>query len=203
MQAITDAGLTPGRDAALAIDAASTHFHHDGQYHLRADGGKALNADEMTALLVRWVDAYPILSIEDGLAEDDWEGWRKLTAALSGRVQLIGDDLFATNPARLRRGIEESIANSVLVKVNQIGTLTETLEVVRLAREAGYGAVISARSGETEDAFLADLATATGTGQIKIGSVARSERLAKYNQLLRIEEEMGASAPFAAWKSAI
>jgi enolase len=178
---------------------ASTHFYRDGSYHLRADGGKALNADDMTALLKRWTDTYPIFSIEDGLAEDDWDGWRRLTAALGGRVQLIGDDLFATNPARLKRGIEESIANCVLVKVNQIGTLTETMTVVRMAREAGYRAVISARSGETEDAFLADLAVATGAGQIKIGSVARSERLAKYNQLLRIEEEMGTSAPFAGW----
>ena len=145
------------------------------------------------------METYPILSIEDGLAEDDWDGWRKLTAALGGRVQLIGDDLFATNPARLRRGMEEGVANAVLVKVNQIGTLTETLEVVRLARESGYRAVISARSGETEDAFLADLAVATGAGQIKIGSVARSERLAKYNQLLRIEEEIGSAGRFAGW----
>ncbi len=200
LEAITTAGFVPGKDAALAIDVASTHFHRDGQYRLVADG-KALNADEMTALLKRWVDTYPIFSIEDGLAEDDWDGWRGLTADLGGRVQLIGDDLFATNPARLKRGIEESVANCVLVKVNQIGTLTETMAVVRMAREAGYRAVISARSGETEDAFLADLAVATGAGQIKIGSVARSERLAKYNQLLRIEEEMGPAAPFAGWET--
>jgi enolase len=199
LEAITAAGFAPGKDAALAIDVASTHFHRDDRYHLRADGGKALTADEMTALLKRWVDTYPIFSIEDGLAEDDWDGWHNLTAVLGGRVQLIGDDLFATNPDRLKRGIKEGVANSVLVKVNQIGTLTETLAVVRMAREAGYRAVISARSGETEDAFLADLAVATGAGQIKIGSVARSERLAKYNQLLRIEEEMGASARFAGW----
>jgi enolase 1/2/3 len=199
LEAITAAGLTPSKDAALAIDVASTHFHRDGRYHLRIDGGKTLNADDMTALLKRWVDTYPILSIEDGLAEDDWDGWRRLTAELGGRVQLIGDDLFATNPARLKRGIDEGVANCVLVKVNQIGTLTETMAVVRMAREAGYRAVISARSGETEDAFLADLAVATGAGQIKIGSTARSERLAKYNQLLRIEEEMAAAARFAAW----
>jgi enolase len=198
LEAITAAGFAPGKDAALAIDVASTHFHRDGRYHLRADD-KALTADEMTALLKRWIDTYPIFSIEDGLAEDDWDGWRNLTAVLGGRVQLIGDDLFATNPARLKRGIEEGVANCVLVKVNQIGTLTETLAVVRIAREAGYRAVISARSGETEDAFLADLAVATGAGQIKIGSVARSERLAKYNQLLRIEEEMGSAARFAGW----
>jgi enolase len=158
-----------------------------------------LNAGGMVDLLGAWVDRYPILSIEDGLAEDDWEGWRKLTAALGSRVQLIGDDLFVTNPARLQEGIARGAANAVLVKVNQIGTLTQTREVVRLARQAGYRAVISARSGETEDSTLADLAVASGAGQIKIGSVARSERLAKYNQLLRIEEEMG-GMPFAGWK---
>jgi enolase len=199
LQAITKAGLTSGTDVALAIDVASTHFHRDGRYHLREGVGASLTADEMIDLLKGWAEAHPILSIEDGLAEDDWDGWRRLTAELGGRAQLIGDDLFATNPARLRRGITEGVANAVLVKVNQIGTLTETLEVVRLAREAGYRAVISARSGETEDAFLADLAVATGAGQIKIGSVARSERLVKYNQLLRIEEEMGAAARFAGW----
>ena len=199
LEAIRAAGLTPGRDAALAIDVASSHFHRDGRYHLSADGGASLTAAEMTALLNRWTETYPIFSIEDGLAEDDWDCWVKLTAALGGRVQLIGDDLFATNPARLKRGVAEGVANAVLVKVNQIGTLTETREVVRLAREAGYRAVISARSGETEDAFLADLAVATGAGQIKIGSVARSERLAKYNQLLRIDEEMGTTARFAGW----
>ena len=153
----------------------------------------------MAELLTRWVDAYPILSIEDGMAEDDWEGWRLLMQTLGRRVQLIGDDLFVTNPDRLRRGIAEGVANSVLVKVNQIGTLTETLEVVRLARAAGYRPVISARSGETEDSTIADLAVGTGAGQIKIGSVARGERLAKYNQLLRIEEQLGPNAPFARW----
>jgi enolase len=200
LRAIEDAGLKASEQAALALDVASTHFYRDGTYHLRIDGGRTLDADGMIDLLERWVKQYPILSIEDGLAEDDWDGWRKLTAALGGRVQLIGDDLFATNPERLCRGIAEGIANCVLVKVNQIGTLTETLDVVRLAQSAGYRAVISARSGETEDSTLADLAVATGAGQIKIGSVARSERLAKYNQLLRIEEEMGNAAPFAAWK---
>jgi enolase len=200
LEAIMEAGLAPGKDAGLAIDVAASHFLHDGRYHLRADGGVSLTAEEMIAQLTRWVQTYPIFSIEDGLAEDDWDGWRRLTDALGDRVQLIGDDLFATNPARLKRGMEEGAANCVLVKVNQIGTLTETMEVVRLARASGYRAVISARSGETEDAFLADLAVATGAGQIKIGSVARSERLAKYNQLLRIEEEMGASARFAGWQ---
>ena len=196
LRAIEDAGLKPGEQAALALDVASTHFYRDGLYHLRIDGGRVLDADGMTALLERWVNQYPIVSIEDGLAEDDWDGWRTLTAALGGRVQLIGDDLFVTNPERLRRGIDAGVANAVLVKVNQIGTLTEALDVVRLARAAGYRAVISARSGETEDSTLADLAVATGAGQIKIGSVARSERLAKYNQLLRIEEEMGSDAHF-------
>jgi enolase len=155
----------------------------------------------MIALLHQWIEDYPIFSIEDGLAEDDWESWQQLTKLLGDQVQLIGDDLFVTNPERLRRGIELGVANSVLVKVNQIGTLTETLEVIALARSAGYRPVISARSGETEDTTIADLAVATGAGQIKIGSVARSERLAKYNQLLRIEEEMGANAAFARWES--
>jgi enolase len=199
LRAIEDAGLKPGEQAALALDVASTHFYRDDRYRLRIEGGRTLDADGMIALLECWVKQYPIHSIEDGLAEDDWEGWRKLTAALGDRVQLIGDDLFATNPERLRRGIAERVANCVLVKVNQIGTLTEALDVVRLAREVGYRAVISARSGETEDSTLADLAVASGAGQIKIGSVVRSERLAKYNQLLRIEEEMGSAAPFAAW----
>jgi enolase len=199
LQAIEEVGLKPGTQAALALDVASTHFFREGAYHPRVEGG-ILNAEGMVALLERWVNQYPILSIEDGLAEDDWDGWRKLTARLGDRVQLIGDDLFVTNPERLRRGIESKVANCVLVKVNQIGTLTETLDVVRMAREAGYRAVISARSGETEDSTLADLAVATGAGQIKIGSVARSERLAKYNQLLRIEEEMGDAAHFAAWR---
>ncbi len=197
LTAITDSGLSPGKEAALALDVASTHFYRDGRYHLHTGGDTALTADEMIERLRRWVEAYPILSIEDGLAEDDWPGWVQLTQALGKRVQLIGDDLFVTNPQRLRRGIELGAANCVLVKVNQIGTLTETREVVRLAKQAGYRAVISARSGETEDSTLADLAVALGTGQIKIGSVARSERLAKYNQLLRIEEEMGPNAPFA------
>jgi enolase len=200
VEAIGAAGYEPGRDAALALDVASSHFHHAGCYRLKATAGLALSADDMVQMLRRWADDYPILSIEDGMAEDDWDGWHKLTRELGRRVQLIGDDLFVTNPERLRRGIATGTANAVLVKVNQIGTLTETLEVVRLARQAGYRPVISARSGETEDSTIADLAVATGAGQIKIGSVARGERLAKYNQLLRIEEQMGASAPFAKWE---
>jgi enolase len=201
LSAIDKAGLTPGKDAGLALDVASSHFYGDGRYSLHADGGRSLSPGEMIDLLAHWVNTYPILSIEDGLSEDDWDNWPQLTAALGGKVQLIGDDLFVTNPERLRRGIAIKAANSVLVKVNQIGTLTETREVLRLAREAGYRAVISARSGETEDDTLADLAVASGAGQIKIGSVARSERLAKYNQLLRIEEAMGPAPPFARWLS--
>ncbi len=199
VEAFALAGLAPGEQAGIALDVAATHFLRDGRYVLRAEGGW-LSAGEMVERLARWVEGYPIFSIEDGLAEDDWDGWRELTKALGGRVQLVGDDLFATNTERLRRGIAEGVANAVLVKVNQIGTLTEALEVVRLARASGYRAVISARSGETEDCTLADLAVATGAGQIKVGSVVRSERLAKYNQLLRIEEEMGPAGQFAKWQ---
>jgi enolase len=201
LEAFQQAGYQPGKDAAIALDVASTHFYKDGRYHLGATAGKDLTAEQMADLLRGWVERYPILSIEDGMAEDDWDGWKKLTNLLGRRVQLIGDDLFVTNAARLKRGIEAGVANSVLVKVNQIGTLTETLEVIQLARSAGYRPVISARSGETEDSTIADLAVATGAGQIKIGSIARSERLAKYNQLLRIEEAMGPNAPFAAWEN--
>jgi enolase len=198
LEAIYVAGFEPGRDAALALDVASTHFFRNGAYHLGATAGTSLSVDEMVSLLQRWVQAYPISSIEDGMAEDDWEGWQKLTRALGNQVQLVGDDLFVTNPERLRQGIAAGVANAVLVKVNQIGTLTETLEVISLARSAGYRVVVSARSGETEDSTMADLAVAIGADQIKIGSVARSERLAKYNQLLRIEEAMGGK-PFAWW----
>ncbi len=201
LEAIRKAGLTPGRDAAVALDVAATHFYRNGCYHLHATAGTALPPEEMAAVLRRWAEDYPIRSIEDGMAEDDWAGWQLLTEALGRRVQLIGDDLFATNPERLRRGIAEGVANSVLVKVNQVGTLTEAVEVLRLARAAGYRPVISARSGETEDTTIADLAVATGAGQIKIGSVARSERLAKYNQLLRIEEELGDQAVYLGRKA--
>jgi enolase len=171
---------------AIAVDVAASHFYRDGLYHLQSEN-RSLQREEMIDLLAGWVRRYPVTSIEDGLDEDDWQGWSALTARLSAQVQLVGDDLFTTNPSRLRRGIESGAANAVLVKMNQIGTLTETFEVVRLAREAGYRAVISARSGETEDSFLADLAVASGAGQIKIGSITRSERLAKYNRLLEIE----------------
>ena len=199
LQAIEKAGYEPSRQAALAIDVAASQFCRDGRYYLNPEGAKSLTSKEMVDLLQKWIESYPILSIEDGLAEDDWDGWRQLTASLGKKVQLIGDDLFVTNPERLRFGHEKQVANSILVKPNQIGTLTETLEVIALARMLGYRPVISARSGETEDTTITDLAVATGAGQIKIGSVARSERLAKYNQLLRIEEQMGRNAPFAKW----
>ncbi len=190
VQAIEKAGYRPGEDAAIGLDVAATHFYHEGAYRLRAEG-RALSSNEMVALLTRWVDDYPIISIEDGLAEDDWDGWRALTARAGDRAQLIGDDLFVTNAARLQEGIARNAANAVLVKVNQVGTLTAAIETLRLARAHGYLPVVSARSGETEDATIADLAVGTGAGQIKIGSITRSERLAKYNQLLRIEEELG------------
>jgi enolase len=175
-------------DIAIAIDVAATHFYWDGEYHLARES-RSLDAAGMVEMLERWCDYYPIVSIEDGLAEDDWEGWRLLTERLGRRVQIVGDDLFTTNPERLARGIEASAANAVLVKMNQIGTVTETLEVIDMARAAGYRTIVSARSGETEDTTMADLAVATGAGQIKVGSVNQSERLAKYNQLLRIERE--------------
>jgi enolase len=196
LEAFAKAGLKPGTEAALALDVAASHFWRDGAYHLHEGGGTILSSAEMVDRLQRWATAYPILSIEDGLAEDDLDGWALLTRRLGDRVQLVGDDLFVTNPERLRMGIEKGLANAVLVKVNQIGTLSETFVVLQLAREAGYRAVVSARSGETEDATLADLAVASGAGQIKIGSVARSERLAKYNQLLRIEEQLTRFAPW-------
>jgi enolase len=184
-RAIAAAGYEPGREVAIAIDAAASHFYREGYYELASEQ-RLLTASGMIALLESWLADYPVTSIEDPLAEDDWEGWRSLTARLGGRCRLVGDDLFCTNPARLERGVRERVANAVLVKMNQIGTLTETFQVIDLAREAGYGAVISARSGETEDSFLADLAVASGAGQIKVGSVTRSERLAKYNRLLEI-----------------
>lgn len=187
-RAIQQAGYQPGHDLAFAIDVASTHFYHDGAYHLAATGGQRLRSEQMIDRLEQWCDQYPILSIEDALSEEDWAGWQALTSRLGHRVQLIGDDLFATNPHRLQRGIDTHVANAVLIKLNQIGTLTETLRTLKLAQQHDYRAVISARSGETEDVTIADLAVATAAGQIKIGSVARSERLAKYNQLLRWEE---------------
>ena len=195
VQAIERTGYRPGEDAAIGLDVAATHFFHEGRYHLRAEDC-ILSTEEMVSLLAQWVADYPIISIEDGLAEDDWDGWQALTARLGERVQLIGDDLFVTNVQRLQEGIERRAANAVLVKVNQVGTLTAAVATLRLARAHGYLAVVSARSGETEDATIADLAVATNAGQIKIGSITRSERLAKYNQLLRIEEELGSQGVY-------
>ncbi|MBV8492182.1 MAG: phosphopyruvate hydratase [Alphaproteobacteria bacterium] len=195
MQAIEAAGYKPGEDVVLALDPAASEFYRDGKYRLDGEG-KALDAAGMVAYYTNLVDRYPIVSIEDGMAEDDWEGWALLTRHLGGRIQLVGDDLFVTNPNRVRRGIDESIANAVLIKVNQIGTLSETLETIEMAMRAGYGAVMSHRSGETEDTTIADLAVATNCGQIKTGSLSRSDRLAKYNQLIRIEEQLGSTAHY-------
>jgi enolase len=195
VEAIEAAGFTPGDDIAIALDPASTEFYRDGRYVLASED-RSLSSDEMVGFWADWCDRYPIVSIEDGIAEEDWDGWASLTSALGRRVQLVGDDLFVTNSERLARGIEAGVANSILVKVNQIGSLTETLEAVGLATRTGYTAVMSHRSGETEDATIADLAVATNCGQIKTGAPARSDRVAKYNQLLRIEEELGESAAF-------
>ncbi|SEJ26645.1 enolase [Sphingomonas sp. OV641] len=196
MQSIEKAGYTPGEDVMLALDCAATEFFKDGKYVISGEN-LTLEPGAMADYLADLVARYPILSIEDGMAEDDFEGWKALTDAVGGKVQLVGDDLFVTNPARLRDGISRGLANSLLVKVNQIGTLSETLEAIRVAERAGYTAVMSHRSGETEDATIADLAVATNCGQIKTGSLARSDRLAKYNQLIRIEEELGTVAAYA------
>ncbi len=195
MKAIESAGFKPGDDVYIALDAASTEFYKGGKYELEGEG-KSLDADGMVAYYGDLVSRYPIISIEDGMAEDDWDGWKALTEALGSKVQLVGDDLFVTNTERLRRGIAEGLANAILVKVNQIGTLTETLEAVEAAQRAGYHSVISHRSGETEDSTIADLAVATNSGQIKTGSLSRSDRLAKYNQLIRIEEQLGTAAQY-------
>ncbi|HEY8352500.1 MAG TPA: phosphopyruvate hydratase [Sphingomonadales bacterium] len=196
MKAIEAAGLKPGDDVMLALDCASTEFFKNGKYELEGEG-KSLDSAGMADYLENLVKSYPIISIEDGMAEDDWEGWKLLTDRLGARVQLVGDDLFVTNPARLADGIRKGVANSILVKVNQIGTLSETLQAVNMAHRASYTAVMSHRSGETEDATIADLAVATNCGQIKTGSLARSDRLAKYNQLIRIEEQLGGQAEYA------
>jgi enolase len=196
VQAIEAAGYKPGDDVVLGLDAASTEFYKDGRYALEGEG-KSLDSAGLVAYYEELVKRYPIVSIEDGMAEDDWEGWAAITSALGKRVQLVGDDLFVTNPERLSQGIARGIGNSILVKVNQIGTLTETLQAVEMAHKAGYTAVMSHRSGETEDATIADLAVATNCGQIKTGSLSRSDRLAKYNQLIRIEEQLGRAASYA------
>ena len=195
VDAIERSGHQPGRDVFIALDPAATEFYRDGHYELTGEG-LSLQAEELIDRWARWIARYPVISIEDGLAEDDWEGWRSLTSKLGKRVQLVGDDIFVTNVVRLRRGIESGAANSILIKLNQIGTLTETLETIATARGAGYSTVISHRSGETEDTFIADLAVATGAGQIKTGAPSRSERVAKYNRLLRIEEEVGSTATY-------
>jgi enolase len=195
-RAVEKAGYKLGEQVFLALDAASTELFRDGKYHLEGEG-KTLDAGGMAALYAELSGRYPIVSIEDGMAEDDWDGWRALTERIGGKVQLVGDDLFVTNAARLRQGIDQGAANAILVKVNQIGTLSETLDAVNMAQRARYNAVISHRSGETEDATIADLAVATNAGQIKTGSLSRSDRLAKYNQLIRIEEELDAMAVYA------
>ncbi|WP_457632850.1 phosphopyruvate hydratase [Oceanithermus desulfurans] len=195
IEAIQAAGYEPGKEIALALDPAASEFYQDGKYHLEAEG-RVLGSEEMVEYWADWVERYPIVSLEDGLDENDWEGWKRLTERLGDRVQLVGDDLFVTNPDFLMRGIREGVAGAILVKLNQIGTLSETLETVRLAQRHRYRTVISHRSGETEDSYIADLAVAVNAGQIKTGSASRSDRLAKYNQLLRIEEALGAAARF-------
>jgi enolase len=194
--AIERAGYQPGRQIAVALDPAASEFFEDGQYVFRKSDGSRRSSTDMVQFYRDWIERYPIISLEDGLAEDDWEGWAALTAELGKKVQLIGDDIFVTNPERLQRGIESGVANSILIKVNQIGTLTETLETIDRAKRAGYTTVISHRSGETEDATIADLAVAVNAGQIKTGSACRGERTAKYNQLLRIEEMLGRRAVY-------
>ena len=201
LKAIEKAGYKPGEQIAIVLDSAASGIYEDGLYNLRTENRK-VKAEEMVKFYADWVAKYPIISIEDGLAEDDWEGWKLLTAEIGGKVQLVGDDLFVTNVKRIARGIEERSANSVLIKLNQIGTLTETVEAIEMARRAGWTAMISHRSGETVDSFIADLTVAMGTGQLKTGAPCRGERLEKYNQLLRIEEELGSAAVYAGRKGA-
>lgn len=196
LEAIQGAGYKPGEQVALALDPASSEFFQEGKYVFKKSDKSVRSPADMVKFYADWARQYPIVSIEDGLAEDDWEGWKLLTQELGGRLQLVGDDLFVTNTQRLRRGIQEKIANSILIKLNQIGTVTETIQAIQLARQAGYTAIVSHRSGETEDTFIADFVVAMGTGQIKTGSASRTDRVAKYNQLLRIEEELGAEARF-------
>lgn len=199
IKAVEKAGYTPGKDVYLALDVAASEFFNEADrvYDLKKSGEGRKSSDEMIGMYDEWQRSYPIISIEDGLAEGDWPGWKALTASLGGAVQLVGDDVFVTNPSILERGIRESVGNALLVKLNQIGTVSETLDAVEMARAAGYASVISHRSGETEDTTIADLAVATGAGQIKTGSASRSDRVAKYNQLLRIEESLGTAARFA------
>lgn len=195
IEAITAAGYQPGKDISIAIDAASSEFYKNGSYELASEK-RTLSSDEMIHLYGEWAKEFPIISLEDGLYEDDWDGYTKLTTTIGGTVQIVGDDLFVTNPERLKKGIDQKAGNAILIKLNQIGTVSETLDAIRMAHQAGYNAVISHRSGETEDTTIAHLAVGTGAGQIKTGSLSRSERLAKYNELLRIEEELGTKAIF-------
>jgi enolase len=196
VEAIESAGYSPGKEIAIALDCAASELFKSGTYTFKKSGAGSKSAEGMIEVYSKWIEEYPIVSIEDGLAEDDWEGWAKLTAALGDRLQLVGDDLFVTNTERLARGIAEDVGNAILIKLNQIGTLTETMEAIELARANGYQSIISHRSGETEDTFIADLAVATGAGQIKTGSASRTDRVAKYNQLLRIEEQLEDTAEF-------
>lgn len=196
LEAVKQAGFEPGKDIMIGLDCASSEFFDNGKYVMKKSGGKAMTAEEWAGVLEGWVNKYPIISIEDGMAEGDWEGWKMLTEKLGDRVQLVGDDLFVTNPKILKEGIEKGVANSILIKVNQIGTLTETFEAIEMAKRAGYTAVVSHRSGETEDSTIADIAVGLNAGQIKTGSMSRSDRMAKYNQLLRIEERLGNCAVY-------
>ena len=203
LESITKAGYTPGKDVGLALDPAASEFYDKGRkkYVFKKSDKSERTSEQMVDFWANWVKQYPIISIEDGMAEDDWKGWKLMTDALGKKIQLVGDDLFVTNTERLSRGIKEGVANSILIKVNQIGTLTETFEAMQMASAAGYTSMVSHRSGETEDTFIADLVVATGAGQIKTGSASRTDRIAKYNQLLRIEEELGSSAKFAGRKA--
>ena len=201
LEAIQQAGYKPGDEIAVALDPAASEFYQDGRYVFKKSDKSTKSSEEMARFWAQWARDYPIVSLEDGLAEDDWEGWKILTDEVGGRIQLVGDDLFVTNVERLQQGIERKVGNSILIKVNQIGTVSETLDAIDLARRNGYTSVISHRSGETEDTFIADLAVATGAGQIKTGSASRTDRIAKYNQLLRIEEDLGSGARFLGVKA--
>ena len=201
LEAIQQAGYKPGKQIAIALDPAASEYYSDGKYVFKKSDKSAKSSDEMVRFWAKWAKDYPIVSLEDGLSEDDWDGWQNLTKELGGKIQLVGDDIFVTNIDFLQKGIDKHVANSILIKVNQIGTVSETLDAIDLARRNGYTSVISHRSGETEDTFIADLAVATGAGQIKTGSASRTDRIAKYNQLLRIEEELGAAARFLGLKA--
>jgi enolase len=201
LEAIEKAGYSPGVDICIALDPAASEMYQDGKYVLFKSDKSKKSSEEMVKLYADWVRQYPIISIEDGLAQDDWDGWKMLTEEIGGKIQLVGDDLFVTNTERLQRGIETGTANSILIKLNQIGTVTETIDAIELGRRHGYTAVVSHRSGETEDAFIADFVVGLGTGQIKSGSASRSDRIAKYNQLLRIEEELGSAGEYLGRKA--